>query len=168
MAEIKSTLDIIMEKTKNLTLTEGEKQKFLLKAGSEKVKGWVQKFLEAKIDLDELKVAFPREGQKIPELRSLLKNELQERLSLDEDNTKIFQLFEKLLGIEIAPFVQVINTFQNKMTAEKGKRIALLKNDLKKRGVSGLSVIPNLFHDAEWIGTEKTLSNDFKQQLKNL
>lgn len=94
--------------------------------------------------------------------------ELQERISLTDDNSKIFQLLSELIGIEIAPFVQLISTSQDKITTEKEKRIALLKNDIQKRSIYGSSVIPNLSQDAEWIGTEKTLNNDFKQQLKNL
>jgi predicted HTH domain antitoxin len=99
-----------------------------------------------------------------------MKMELRERLSVEqyEDNSKIFQLFSELLGVEIAPFAQTVNDFQNKITTEKEKRISTLKDNLQKMGIHGSSVLPNLFQDEQWFATEKALNNDFKQQLRKL
>ena len=41
MAEIKSTMDLIMERTKNLTMTDEEKKKLQLDELRGKVRGWV-------------------------------------------------------------------------------------------------------------------------------
>ena len=57
MGEIKSTLDIIMEKTKGLTMTEEEKTAFKSKEMEGKVKGALQKFLDGILDVERLKKA---------------------------------------------------------------------------------------------------------------
>ena len=46
MGEIKSTMDIIMEKTKGLTMTEEEKAEYKHKELTGKVRGLIQKFLD--------------------------------------------------------------------------------------------------------------------------
>ena len=55
MGEIKSTLEIIMEKTKDLTLTEEEKKEFKQKDMAGKIKGIIQKFLDGTLDLNRFK-----------------------------------------------------------------------------------------------------------------
>jgi len=54
MGEIRSTMDIIMEKAKNLTMSEEEKAEFNRKALQLKVKGLVQKFLDDLITLPSI------------------------------------------------------------------------------------------------------------------
>ncbi|MCK9276084.1 MAG: hypothetical protein M0P57_13445 [Syntrophales bacterium] len=44
MAEIKSTLDIIMEKTRGMTLSDQEKKEIRLKEQEGKIKGLVERF----------------------------------------------------------------------------------------------------------------------------
>ncbi len=46
MAEIKSTIDLIMERTRNLTMTEEEKEELRNKELTEKAKGWVVRYLD--------------------------------------------------------------------------------------------------------------------------
>ena len=55
MGEIKSTLDIIMEKTKGLTMSEEEKEAFQKKETEGKVRGFLQRYLDCVIDLERLK-----------------------------------------------------------------------------------------------------------------
>ncbi len=56
MGEIKSTMDIIMEKTKGLTMSEEEKAEYKQQELTGKVRGLIQKFLDGILDLDRLKV----------------------------------------------------------------------------------------------------------------
>ena len=46
MAEVKSTMDLIMEKTKHLTMSEEEKEGFRRKELSGKIRGLVHKSME--------------------------------------------------------------------------------------------------------------------------
>ncbi|NQT55992.1 MAG: hypothetical protein HQ551_07155, partial [Desulfobacteraceae bacterium] len=56
MGEIRSTMDIIMEKTKGLTMTEKEKAEFQQRELTGKIKGLIQKFFDGSINLDRLKI----------------------------------------------------------------------------------------------------------------
>jgi len=55
MGEIKRTLDLIMEKTKNLTMSPEEKEEIRRQEWLKKTRGWIQKFLDDLVDMDKIK-----------------------------------------------------------------------------------------------------------------
>ena len=57
MAEIKSTLDLVLERTKNLTLTEEEKKSLQRKELEGKIRGWGQKYLDGLMRLSAVNEA---------------------------------------------------------------------------------------------------------------
>ena len=96
MAEIKSTLDLIMEKTKGLTLSPEEKEKILREEWLKKAKGWIQKFLDDRTDLGKVKDELSRREKPL-EWKSILKKELITGLDPEKENEKRFQLISELL-----------------------------------------------------------------------
>lgn len=166
MGEIKSTLDIIMERTKNLTMNEEEKEGLRRTELAERVKGWVQRYSDNRITEKTLKSEVKEEGKdNYPMLQELLKVELVESLKLDDDNVKIFGLMKNLLNIKDAPYVKIIKDFQTVSAIEKSKRLEAIKKVLTKRGVRGSAVIPNLDHDTEWNAYYQKVKNDFKKEV---
>ncbi|MEA1935353.1 MAG: hypothetical protein U9M96_00850 [Thermodesulfobacteriota bacterium] len=166
MAEIKSTLDIIMEKTNNLTMTEEEKEELRRTELAEKAKGWVQKYMDNLIKQEKLKSELKKEGKdKYSELQKILKNELLERLQPDGDNVKIFQLIKGILDIKKDPFVKIINEFQKEVASEKSNRLENRKKLLTKRRFFGSAVIPNLALDESWGIHYKKLEVNCKKRL---
>ena len=164
MGEIRSTLDIIMERTKGLTLTEEEQEDLRHKELAGKIKGWVQKYLDDLVNLETLKLELKKEA----ELQEILKRELQGRLEPDGNNVKIFQLIKGLLGIKKDPFVKIINKFQEEATRERSKRLEYMKKQLTKGRIFGSAVIPNLGHDTEWNAYYQKIKDDFKKEVMNL
>ncbi|MBE9547062.1 MAG: hypothetical protein IMF10_06170 [Proteobacteria bacterium] len=164
MGEIKSTLDIIMERTKGLALTEEEKEEIRHKELAGKIKGWVQKYLDDLVNLETLKSELKKE----PGLQEVLQKELQGRLEPDDDNAKIFQLIKELLGIKKDIFVKLINKFQEEAARERSKRLEYMKKQLTKRRIFGSAVIPNLGHDTEWNAYYQKIKDDFKKEVRNL
>jgi hypothetical protein len=166
MGEIKSTLDIIMERTKNLTMNEEEKEGLRRTELAERVKGWVQRYSDNRITEKTLKSELKEEGKdNYPMLQELLKVELVESLKLDDDNVKIFGLMKNLLNIKDAPYVKIIKDFQMIAAIEKSKRLEAIKKVLTKKGVRGSAVIPNLDHDTEWNAYYQKVKNDFKKEV---
>lgn len=163
MGEIKSTLDIIMEKTKGLTMTEAEKEELRHKELAGKIKGWVQKYLDDLINLETLKSELKKES----DIRKILKKELLERLELDGDNEKMLQLIKELLGIKKDPFVIIISNFQKEVARESSKRLDTMKKQLTKKRIFGSAVIPNLNHDTEWNAYYQRVNDDFKKEMRN-
>ncbi|RLB82484.1 MAG: hypothetical protein DRH17_05570 [Deltaproteobacteria bacterium] len=166
MGEIRSTLDIIMERTKHLTMTEEEKEELCKKELAAKVKGLVQKFLDGLTDVQDIKSVIEAKGQEsASQIRELLGKELMGRLEPDGHNERIFQLLEEVLSVNADPFKQVIAEFQKKVASEKAIRLDILRRQLAKRRISGSAVIPNLTLDGNWDPFYEKSIKDSKQQL---
>ena len=169
MAEIKSTLDIIMEKTKGLTMTDEEKRELKRKEMAGKVKGLVQKFSDGFMDLDGLK----RESEALGKghenmLREIIMGEIAERIQPEGDNDPLLELLEKTTGMDTGPIREFITDFELKLEREKGVHEKRLLETLKKKGVSGSAVIPNLDANSQWRGYVSKLNEEFRKEVAGL
>lgn len=167
MAEIKSTLDIIMEKTKALTMTEEEKKTFQRKDWEGKVKGWVQKYFDGIIELDTLRSSFETEQTKYPELRQILKSELFKHIKLNGDNSELFRLLDEFLGIKSKKLDNLIQSFKSDLDAQRKEKIEKLREELTRRKIYGSSVIPNPRTDGSWETLIQELTERFRKQLQS-
>ena len=166
MAEIKSTMDLIMEKTKHLTMSEEEKEEFRKKELTGKIKGLVQKYVDGLIHIEKITSEIASEREKNTfQVNGLLKDELIERLEPDGDNEKIFEALADLLGVDTDPLEQTTVEFHNKVAEEKEFRTAGLRKKLAEKGISGSAVVPNPAHDADWNVFYEELISSFKRQL---
>jgi hypothetical protein len=167
MAEIKSTLDIIMERTKNLTITEGEKRAFLQKELKAKAKGWIQKYLDGIINSGQFKSNIEKE--KNPEvLHEIIKMELLGFLQLQGGNEKIYTSLKDVLFIEPEPFRMIAESFQKKIEREKLQKLETIRNSLKERKICGSSIIPNINNDKTWDTEIRQLTIIFHKSLRSV
>jgi len=167
MAEIKSTLDLIMEKTQNMVLTEDEKEEIRRKELNGKIKGWIQQYRDNIMSLEAIKSEIQKEEKdRQVELKKTLKKESIQRIEPDEDNTKSFQLLEEILGINKDSIINMINRFQEMQDTEKINKTNEMKNRLNEKGISGTAVVPNLDSDKEWNGYYLNLKKEFKEKIK--
>jgi hypothetical protein len=151
MGEIKSTLDIIMEKTKGLTMTEEERQAFQKKEVEGKVRGLLQKFLDNLLDLDRLKVEMAGLGRDRQEMaRSTLKEECLDRIDPEADNTSLFNVLKHVVRVGTGPIQKALSVFHEDLERQKSRNEAALREHLRQQGISGTAVLPNLRADSEW------------------
>jgi hypothetical protein len=169
MGEIKSTLDIIMEKAKKLTVTEKEKVAFKRKEFEGKIRGLVQKYLDSFIDLDRLKVEIAplqREGEEM--VRELIEEDVLGRIQLGQDNDPLLDMVSKTISMNTDPIRELLNQFEKRMDREKESREKMLEEELRERGISGSAVIPNLNGDEKWLRTVSELNQLFKEKMREL
>jgi len=151
MGEIRSTLDIIMEKTRGMTVSEEERVAFRKKALTGKIRGLVQKFLDDVISFPEISAEINAERRKgCSQVDEVFVEELIERFEPDGDHEKIFQLLTGLFNLETSPLQKAIDDFHAKLTREKERRLVRLRKDLEERTISGSAVTPNLAWDPTW------------------
>jgi hypothetical protein len=165
MGEIKSTLDIIMEKTKGLTMTDDEKQAFQEKEIGGKARGLLQKFLDGYIDSKGLEKEIAGLDEKRQRMiREALRREGLARVTLDADNSNLFDLLENTVGFQTAPIRKILSGFSEELEQMRTDRENRRLEILAERGISGSAIVPNLNADPEWIEyVSKT-----KQKLKTL
>ncbi len=169
MAEIKSTLDIIMEKTKGLTMTDEEKKELKRKEMAGKVKGLVQKISDGFMGLDGLKKELAALGKGHEDmLRVIMMSEIAGRIQPEGDNEPLMEILEKTIGMDTGPIRDFFADSQRKLEKEKVARGKRLMKRLKKKGISGSAVIPNLEADSQWRDYVSNLKETFQKEVEGL
>ena len=167
MAEIKSTLDLVMEKTRHLTLSDEEKQEQKENEFKKNLKGPAQKFQDQAINKRELK----------KEINNLIKTydlkdetiiirEFLNRLGFNQDNQSMLALLNELWSIDITKLEAIFNDYNETIQTEAQKRMEEIKENLaQKRFISGSAVVPNISADDEWIRKFQDIKDKFDQLL---
>lgn len=167
MAEIKSTLDLIMEKTQNMTLSEEEKKEIRQKELNGKVKGWIRKYEDSVLSLKTIQSEIEHEDMaRQNELKKALQKEVLQSIEPDKDNSGVLQLLEEICGTDTEVIVTMIHRFRNTIEAERAATLKLLNARLENKGISGTAVIPSLYSDAEWKTHYDQSIEDFKNKIR--
>jgi len=167
MGEIKSTLDIIMEKTKGLTVTKEEKESFRKKEAEGKVRGLLQRFLDGFIDLERLKNEIGDFGDKHDGIvGEALLRECMGRMAPGADNTKLLDALENALGLDIAPIQKILQDYNHDLEQQRINRQQVIQKILEESGISGTAVIPNINADQNWIGYLSEMKKGFQEKIQ--
>lgn len=152
MAEIKSTLELVMERTRHLTLTEEEKRAQEMADLRKQISGLVQRVLDGGVgdrslekELEQLTAGKAESG------RQMLWEELLRRLDLTADNTRLLSLLAKTGAAFVDRVQSVIEKFQAAAGQVSETNRQRLQQDLASRGIAGSAVIPNLNADSRWL-----------------
>ena len=153
MAEIKSAIELAMERTKGLVMDEKEKEKSLIQDAENRLKAMVRRFLDGAGDADDFRHQYDKvelaEGTK----RSLLVDIVVNGFDVGAD-VKLFDLLhvaDRNLDSRLKKALDVLQRQFSEMLEKKsgGVRKNIL-NRLKKMGIAGSAVEPNLAAWDEW------------------
>jgi len=167
MGEIKSTLDLVMEKTRHLTLSQKEKEGQKQIEVNKRLKGLLQKYQDNLLREEQL-------GQELESLRNtfdlnvkeMLLHILLDGLRLGSNNISLLELLSAICGLDVSGLEELFHDFQNTIEIAAQKRIEEVKATLaKKRLISGSAVVPNLEIDSEWQATVQGIKGKFDQIL---
>jgi hypothetical protein len=150
VGEIKSTLDLIMEKTRNMSLSEEEKEELKTRELVARLRGLIQKGLEGFLSVSQLRAEIETERIKSPATDHHLMAALAARIEPDGENERLFQIMEEVSGRDSAPFKEVVLEWRQDMGRLKDRSVEVLSKALKKRGVTGSAVLPNPALDPAW------------------
>jgi hypothetical protein len=167
MAEIKSTLDLVMERTRNLTLSAEEKQAQKQIEIGNRIKGFVQKLQDGLLTQNQLKIDYER-LKKDSNLSddSLLVNEILTRLDPDQNTQILLETLEECCRLDTATIRASIEDYRDAFNRAAQKRAAQLKEDLaQKHSISGSAVIPNLDADERWHQEAQDMRRQFVDRL---
>ena len=168
MGEIRSTLDIIMEKTKGLTMSDEEKKAFKEQETARKVRGLIQRYLDGILELDRLKIEAAALGETDEEMvRTMFRKECIPRIELEENNEPLLRILEETTGLDTVSIRTALKDFEVRLEQEKGVREKELIKGLDKKGISGSAVIPNMNADSEWVQRVSKMKNEFQEKLRS-
>lgn len=168
MGEIRSTIDIMMDRTKGLSLSDEEKKAFKLEELQKRAKGLHLKLTQTPTLVESLLNDIrENEEEDIDKLRSLLWNTFVENLPLGSDNDSYLELMRKLpVSLDRT---RLLSELQKELKAHaknrmKARKVALAaeRKRLAASGISGTAVVPKLKSDNE---DTKDLVEKYKKLL---
>ena len=151
MGEIRSTLDIIMEKTKGLTMSDEEKRALREREISGRIKGLVQRYRDSLLALDRLKVEMGHLQERDKDAADrLMREELFMRFEPENENDGLLRVLEEIFKVDAEPIRQRFSDLKAELEEDRSSYERVLLERLKKRGISGSALMPNVVADRDW------------------
>ena len=167
MGEIKSTLDLVMEKTKHLSLSDEEKQNQKKAELEKKVNGLLQKYQDQVLSVEQLQGEYARLKQEfsLPD-DSFLVHQTMNKIDLTGDNRLLLELLKHFCSSGIAGIESIINEYQDEFNSAASYRLVELREDLaREHSISGSAVVPNLQADDAWQAEAGEIRSRYDKKL---
>ena len=153
MAEIKSTLDLVMEKTKGMLLSEEEKRKIKLSERVEKIRGLVDGYLQGKWSKEKLKkeIEALSTGFEKEVYREVWQS-LLDRFDFGEEGRKCLEALALFTNEEeyLNKLDSLWSEYQETYNQWLAERRLQLTSELARLGISGSAILPLPPNDLGW------------------
>jgi len=177
MGEIKSTLELAMERTKKFTLSDKDKEEMKQKEVLQKASSLFQRYRNGHLSLNEVRKEVEKmEGKAATMVKQSLLSQWIDALSLNDDparsDEKILKGIESLKqqGIDEIreKFHHLLSQYQEEKEKVKEKMRGQLSDSLKKEGIYGTAVEPNLEKSDLWNKESEKLDLSYKAKLEEI
>ena len=173
MGEIKSTWDIVMEKTKGMGITSRDRERIKGEELTSKIHTIFHRYMDAQGNQEYLKKEL--EGLRVEE-REVVKRELLlqllDAIDLSKDNGEIITGIETMKGKAVAKILEKLHLLASEYKASRDKRAREIEEVFRRRltamGISGSAVQPTLDGKREWIEAMEGLQGDYGNRLEAL
>jgi hypothetical protein len=152
MAEIKSTIDLIMERTKNLSASPEEREDYQRREREKHIRGLVLRLLDDSLTLDGIKdeLAKEKKNGREAEAMAFLKDAMAAHVDPDTDNERLIRIIQELAGTPEDRLRETLRACQVEFFAKKTALMERLKGELESKGIAGSAVLPNPEADPQW------------------
>ena len=167
MGEIKSTLDLVLEKTRHFSQTSEEKQAQTLKNTENRINGLLQKYLDGLLSIEQLQRDYEKFKAefKLPNHAALV-GQVISRLDPGQDNLVLFEVLDLCCHLDSSGLGDVINQYQAGYQKAVQIRMEALKESLaQKHNISGSAVVPNLETDDNWRQEAQAMTAAVEEKL---
>ena len=152
MGEIKSTLDLVLEKTRHLSQSSEEKQAQKQKDITNRISGLLQKYQDRLLSIGQLQreyEAFQAEFKLTDP--AALAVQVIDRLDPDSENLALFEVLKHCCQLDYAGLADVIDEYRADYQKAAQSRMEPVKEHLAREyRISGSAVVPNLESDEQW------------------
>ena len=167
MGEIKSTLDLVMEKTKHLSLSDEEKQNQKQIEVKKRINGLLQKYRDQVLSMEQLYTEYDRLKKELnlPDDTGLV-NQIIDKIDLAADNRPLMALLNNLCESGTEGIEALLGEFQEELNSAASYRMLELREGLaQKHSIFGSAVVPNLQADDTWLEEADVLRTRFAEKL---
>jgi hypothetical protein len=173
MGEIKSTWDIVMEKTKGLKISSGDRERIKRGQLASRANNIFHRYMDTQGNPAYLQKELQGLGVEEREVvRRELLLQLLDAIELSRDNRKVITGIETLKGKPVTKTVERLNLLASEYRAsmdEKSTEIGgIFLHRLADRGISGSAVVPSLEGKREWTDAMEGLQRDYGNRLEAL
>jgi hypothetical protein len=174
VGEIKSTLELAMERTKKFAISEKEKEEIKQKEIVQKAMSFFHRYCEGQISLNEiLKEIEKLEKKAATAVKELLLSQWIDALALDdEDAERILKGMESLKRRNMDEikerFYNLLSQYQEEKKKLKEKVRGQIIEALKKDGIYGTSVEPKFEGSEIWKKENEKLDNAYNMKLEEI
>ena len=170
MAEIKSTIDLIMERTKSLSASPQERETFHRQEREKRIRFLVQRLLDYNLSMDDMKEELEKEKKsgRTAEAIEHLKNALAVHVDPETNNDRLFQLINELVGTPEERLRTTLRSCREKFDSWKNSVMLSQKEDLEAKGIKGSAVLPNPEADPQWKARREQMQADCAKQLLSI
>ncbi len=171
MAEIKSAIELAMERTKNLVMDEKEKEAFARRETEERAKATVRRYCEGIIDRDKFVIEYNDMQGRKTEARAVFIDTVLEEFEVTDEKERLFEILE-IVGEGAGPsFVEEVKKLKRDFGREAEKRASGVKTKIKERlekmGIRGSSLEPNVAEWEEWKDAVRETAGLFRRRLND-
>jgi len=172
MAEIKSAIEIAMERTQGLRLSSAEKEKLKEGEFQSRAHTLVNRFLEVDLHFREVEKELAKySAAQRSQLEKIMIRDLAAALDLDRDNELIFQgigiLAPEKTG-KIPKVKELSKDYQEKKKEAQGKMAEVLRTKWANLGISGSAVAPKVAESPEYAEALKAFRPSYDAKLQTL
>lgn len=167
MGEIKSTLDLVMERTRNLTLSDAEKLSARIADARKAFNGILHKYRTQQLRSDQLQreMTTLRANHAAVPLQAF-QAALADSIDLVALEGPLPPLFKTLFGKDASALLALGQQYRQELSRRaEDRRQTILSKLMQELGVSGSAVVPNLDRDPMWQKTVHETQTLFNQKL---
>jgi hypothetical protein len=171
MGEIKSTLELAMERTKKFAISEKEKEEMKQKEVLQKATSLFHRYREGHVPLNEILKEIGRMEKKTANtVKESLLSQWIDALSLDDDDERIFKGIESLKGRSMDEVKQKFHSLLSQYQSEKEKVKEEVKvqstEALGKEGIYGNALEPKIEGGELWKKEIEKLNHSYRVKLE--
>lgn len=169
--KIKTAVEIALEKTKDIKISDEEIKKLKEKEARNKIEGLLNKYLEKQLELEEIIVRVEKEKES-EFMKKELKKCLIHRLELNKINEMemIYKLLTKLCSEEkiIKQIEKIFLNYTEELSKSYDEVEEVEKKRLTQYGIDGDAVVPNMALSTEFVRKRKEIFAKYTTQLNKI
>ncbi len=173
MGEIKSTLDLALERTRKITISEKEREEIKHRETVQKAESLFHRYREGHLSLTELaKEIRKMEKSAAAHVKAVLVSQWVDRLSLSEEGERFL---EGINSLKSRPMDEVTKQFRSLLSESQTARETLRRQVetemlevLKREGICGSAVHPRVEGSQGWKEGTARLDRLFKARLSEI
>ena len=173
MGEIKSALELAMERSKKYAISDAEREKIKEKEVLQKAIGLFHRYKEGHVSLNEVTREIEKMDEKTREkVKGSLLSQWVDALWLDDDSKRFLDAIEAIRGLGLdelkEQFERLFNAYHTEIDQARKRMSLQLGDDLKNDGIYGDAVEPNVEGSNGWQNLLDTVNRSHQETLDEI